>query len=100
MDRDWSSSVELQSTSVNKAVGLSKLCEALAIPMEEVWAFGDDLNDLQMLTEVGWGVAMLNASDTVKAVANDVTEFSYDDDGLAKYLTKHVLRVLPEKGTL
>ncbi|CAK0861571.1 unnamed protein product [Prorocentrum cordatum] len=47
---------ELQSDRVNKADGLAGLCQAIGVQMQSVWAFGDDLNDLRMLQEVGWGV--------------------------------------------
>ena len=53
-------------------------------------AFGDDMNDLGMLKLVGTAVAVSNAIDEVKAIADDITD-SNDDDGVAKYLEKAIL---------
>ena len=54
---------------------------------EEIMAFGDGENDIDMLKFAGIGVAMGNASDEVKAAADYVTD-SVDADGIAKAL-KH-----------
>ena len=59
----------------------------------KVWAFGDDANDLRMLSEVGWGVRMANHLPALAGVGQDVTEFTNEEDGVAKYLEKHLLRV-------
>lgn len=58
--------------------------------MEDVIAFGDDCNDLDMLKIAGGSVAVANAIDDVKAVADFVTE-SCDEDGVAKYIEYYVL---------
>merc|ERR1712187_1013688 len=76
---------EVQSTRVNKAGGLSGLCAALEISMASVWAFGDDSNDVPMLSEVGWGVRMKNHLPALDGVGKDVTDCSNDEDGVAKY---------------
>ena len=49
-------------------------------------AFGDEYNDVEMLEFAGCGVAMKNGSEQAKKVANDITEFTNDEDGLAIYL--------------
>ena len=51
----------------------------------EAMAFGDGENDIPMLTHVGIGVAMGNASDAVKACANYVTT-SVEEDGVVRAL--------------
>jgi len=58
--------------------------------MNETAAFGDDYNDLQMLRECGIGVAMENALDEIKAVADCICDTN-DNDGVAKWLEKNVL---------
>lgn len=53
-------------------------------------AHGDEHNDEEMLSYAGWGVAMNNATDKIKSVANDVTEKTNDQDGLADYLENYL----------
>jgi Cof subfamily protein (haloacid dehalogenase superfamily) len=69
----------------SKARGIQALIEHLNIPMENVYAFGDGLNDLQMLTYVPNGIAMGNASDNVKHAAKYITD-DVDNDGILKGL--------------
>ena len=52
-------------------------------------AFGDAQNDKTMIKYVGTGVAMANASDELKAVADEIT-LSNNDDGIAASLLKHI----------
>lgn len=52
-------------------------------------AFGDDKNDVDMIKNCGTGVAVDNAIDEVKAVACDICP-SNDDDGVAKWLERHI----------
>ncbi|MFU1825112.1 HAD hydrolase family protein, partial [Enterococcus faecium] len=56
----------------------------------DIIAFGDEHNDEEMLSYAGWGVAMNNATDKIKSVANDVTEKTNDHDGLADYLENYL----------
>lgn len=57
------------------------------IAIADTMAFGDGGNDIAILRQAGIGVAMGNANDDVKAVANYITS-SVDDDGIANAL-KH-----------
>jgi Cof subfamily protein (haloacid dehalogenase superfamily) len=61
---------------VSKAIGIEKLLEALNIHKENSFAFGDGLNDVEMLTSVGTGIAMGNAVPEAKAAANVITTSS------------------------
>lgn len=70
-----------------KHVGIQKLLDHYGINRTETMAFGDGGNDLDMLQYVGTGIAMGNAKDHVKAVADYVTT-SVDDDGIFNAL-KH-----------
>eukprot|EP00439_Symbiodinium_sp_Y106_P081698 s12_g20.t2 len=63
---------EVQSSTVNKADGLRELCKAIDVPMQHVWAFGDDANDVRMLSEVGWGVCMANHLPALAGVGRDL----------------------------
>jgi len=86
-----SNTCEVQSDSVNKADGVGALCKFLGISLESVWAFGDDSNDLRMLTESGWGVRMRNHTPSLENVGSDVTRLTNKEDGVAVYLEEHLL---------
>lgn len=58
------------------------LCKYLGIKLDEVMAFGDQLNDISMISIVGFGVAMGNAKDEVKQIADFVT-LTNDENGVA-----------------
>jgi Cof subfamily protein (haloacid dehalogenase superfamily) len=82
--RRWSSGArtcDVNLTNSNKAVGLTKLLERFGIAPDEAIAFGDGLNDMEMLSLVGMGVAMGNARDELKQVADMVT-LSAEEDGV------------------
>ncbi len=74
-------SLDLLPKGGSKAMGIEKLTEILGIPAERQYAFGDGLNDLEMLSTVKNSVAMGNAKDQVKEVAKYVTK-SVEDDGI------------------
>lgn len=65
----------------SKAEGIKKIIERLGISRNSVFAFGDGLNDLEMLRFVGNGVAMGNALGEVKDVADYVTK-DVGEDGI------------------
>lgn len=69
----------------SKARGIQKLLEKVNIPIEQTIAFGDGLNDIEMLQAVGTGVAMGNGHDSVKRIA-DVVADHVENDGLAKVM--------------
>ena len=82
--------IEFNPLGVNKASGLSEVCELLGCRMEEVVAVGDSLNDLAMIEQAGLGIAMGNAQDAVKAVADAIT-LTNAEDGVAEVIRKHLL---------
>lgn len=71
-----------------KSRGIYDICAALNIPLAETMAFGDGLNDIEMISAVGFGVAMGDAREEVKAVARYITG-TVEEDGIA-----HALRTL------
>lgn len=82
--------LEMVNPKANKGAALAYLAEKLDIKQEEVMAIGDSNNDLDMLRYAGWGVAMGNAADKVKAAARFVTARN-DEDGVAEAVIKYVL---------
>lgn len=73
---------------VNKAAGLRVLCERWGVCPEEVVAFGDEDNDIEMIQFAGCGVAMGNAIEELKALAKEVT-VTNEEDGVAKWIEEH-----------
>ena len=82
--------IEVNDSGINKGIGLLKLGELLGIKREEIMACGDGENDIDMLREVGFGVAVANAEQSVKAVADYIT-LSNDEEGVAKAIEQFVL---------
>jgi hydroxymethylpyrimidine pyrophosphatase-like HAD family hydrolase len=80
--------VECLHPLVNKGEGLRRLCGALGIPLSEVVAFGDGDNDAEFIQLAGLGLAMANARHLLKDVADGVTDYSNDEDGVARALRK------------
>ena len=73
-----------------KAKATAELASVWGIAAHEIAAFGDDLNDVDMLSYAGVAVAMGNALPEVKAVSDHIC-LSNDEDGLAKWLEEHIL---------
>ena len=80
---------EVTPHGADKGAALARLCAQLDIVAEEVVAFGDNLNDLTMLEWAGRGVAMGNALDEVKAVADETTSTNVEF-GVARILEELV----------
>lgn len=81
-------STDVLPSGGSKAKGIERIMEKVGIGSSNVYAVGDGLNDIEMLTSVGTGIAMGNAKSEVKQAADYVTD-DVDDDGVLKGL-KHV----------
>lgn len=79
---------EFLESDMSKGAGLLQMCKQLEVKPEEVVAFGDGDNDVEFLQYAGWGVAMKNGGVMAKSAANDITERTNDEDGMALYLEK------------
>ncbi|MEE2644018.1 MAG: Cof-type HAD-IIB family hydrolase [Myxococcota bacterium] len=77
--------LEVLPRGVNKGVALQEVLSTLGLSSDEVIAFGDGLNDLELLTVAGRGVAMENAHAALKACADECAP-RHDEDGIARYL--------------
>jgi len=82
--------LELNPIGVSKASGLREVCAMLGIGMDEIVACGDSLNDAAMIVEAGLGVAMGNAQEEVKRIADAVT-LTNDEDGVAHVIRTYML---------
>ena len=81
--------LQIMHKDATKAKAVSELALLWDIAPSGIVAFGDDLNDIDMLSYAGVGVAMGNALDEVKAVSNFICS-NNDDDGLAKWVMQHI----------
>lgn len=81
--------LELSVKGVTKASGMREVCDLFGVSMSEVIAMGDSDNDVKLLQAAGFGVAMGNSFESVKAVADAVTETN-NEDGVAKAIQKYV----------
>ncbi|OAN33046.1 Cof-type HAD-IIB family hydrolase [Microbacterium sp. H83] len=79
--------VEVMAEGVTKATGLARLCAHVGIDRADVVAFGDALNDVEMLRWAGHGVAMADAAPVVQEAADETTT-SNDDDGVARVIER------------
>jgi Cof subfamily protein (haloacid dehalogenase superfamily) len=81
--------LEFASPDVTKAAGLEFLAEHLAFTRERTVAFGDGENDIELVDWAAYGVAVANADDRVKEIANFVCP-SVDDEGVAQVLEAYL----------
>lgn len=84
--------VEATAQGVDKGYGLRHLCALLAIDPARVMAIGDSENDIPMLQAAGFAVAMGNATDDVKAVADWIAP-TIEEDGVAVALQQWILNL-------
>lgn len=82
--------LEINREGTNKGLGLLQLGKLLGISRDEIMACGDGGNDVEMLKEVGFAVAMENGIESVKKAADFVTATN-DEDGVAKAFEQFVL---------
>lgn len=80
--------LEINPSGTSKGNALAFCADLLGFHLHKTIAFGDSLNDISMLTAAGTGVAVGNAWNEVKAVADAVC-MSNEDDGVAQYLVHH-----------
>jgi hydroxymethylpyrimidine pyrophosphatase-like HAD family hydrolase len=83
--------LEFASPDVTKAAGLDFLAEHLGFTPESTVACGDGENDIQLLEWAGYGIAVANADERVKNVADFVCP-SVDDEGVAQVLEAFLAR--------
>lgn len=80
--------LEFSPKGINKAYALSYLLNVLKTSSENLFAFGDEHNDTQMLKFAGIGFAMKNASPLLLPFADEQLDYTNDEDGVAKKLAE------------
>ena len=81
--------LEFQDPRVNKGLGVQQFCREHGIDEEDVICFGDMSNDNGMMSLPGTSVCLCNGSDDTKALADYVTEYDNDHDGLGRWMLDH-----------
>ena len=81
--------IDIMRENTTKGNGIRILCSKLGIPLEETVAFGDSMNDEDMLKTAGFSVAMGNAIPEIKNICDYVT-LSNDEQGITHAL-KHII---------
>ncbi|QKS70157.1 HAD family phosphatase [Paenalkalicoccus suaedae] len=89
----WDDGFELVRKNVSKWSAIEYLLNKYGIKRAEAMAFGDGPNDVEMLKQCGTGVAMGNANNVLKSVADFVT-LDHEKDGLSFFLEKNILQTV------
>lgn len=82
--------LEVNRNDISKGKALEFIANSYGIKKEEIVAVGDGENDVELLKAAGLGIAMENAMDELKEVANEFTS-SNDNDGVVKVIKKYFL---------
>jgi len=90
LSSSWFDNVEILRPGAGKGAALNDLSKALGLKKSQVMAFGDNLNDLDMLQSAGVPVAMENAIEPLKAIARYVAPH-HDASGVGRMLRALVL---------
>ena len=86
----WDRAVDIIPASGGKGVGIEHVLAYYHLDKSQAMAFGDGNNDKEMLQAVGCGIAMANASEELKKIA-DVICVSAEEDGIYQYCVEHGL---------
>ena len=82
--------LEIYSAEVSKATGIFEVLKYFDIPVENSFAFGDGINDHEMISKVGNGIAMGTGAEDLKRSAKFVVP-SVHEDGVAVGIEKYIL---------
>lgn len=79
---------DISSKFIDKGMAAKILASYYNVDIRDVIAYGDEINDKEMLLAVGYGVAMKNANIVIKSIANDITLKTNDEGGVGHHLTQ------------
>lgn len=83
--------LEVLNKSVSKGLAVKYLADILGIEREEVLAVGDGYNDVSMIEYAGTGVAMRNAPEGVKEIADHITERTNNESVVVEIMEKYII---------
>ncbi len=81
---------ELINRAFDKGRGIERVCRHLGVDVKDTIAFGDSMNDVEMIKTAGLGICMENGSETLKKLADEICP-AVAEDGLRKAFEKHGL---------
>jgi Cof subfamily protein (haloacid dehalogenase superfamily) len=81
---------ELTNIGVTKGHAMARLCERLGMESKDIAAIGDNLNDLDMIQFAGFGIAVGNGAEAVRAAADAVCA-TQANDGVAEAIERYIL---------
>jgi len=90
---DYNFIIELYTPKTNKGRALDYVANHLGFSKDQIIAFGDGHNDLEMIQYAGIGVAMKNARDELKVVADYVSPYTHKEYAIEKFLKAHFKKV-------
>lgn len=79
--------ITLTNKNASKGFAADILAQYYNKDIRDVIAFGDQLNDFEMLQKVGIGIAMKNGSESLKYISKGITHYTNDEGGLGEYLS-------------
>ncbi|PQP78040.1 Cof-type HAD-IIB family hydrolase [Spiroplasma sp. ChiS] len=80
--------INITNKLVSKGFAANILAQYYNVDIRDVIAFGDEMNDLELLQNVGYGIAMKNGNDNLKTNARGITHLTNDEGGVGDYLQK------------
>ncbi len=89
IDKDYEY-LDISASNVSKGNAVNALSNYLSIPKKHILAIGDNINDISMFNVANIGVAVSNAYDEVKEVADFVTQNSAENGGFAEAIYKFI----------
>jgi len=82
---------DMMPYNVTKIIGTMEIAKEMGISMDEVIAVGDQDNDYTNIKGAGLGIAVANATDEIKEVADVVLDRSCNEDAIAYVIDKYIL---------
>lgn len=82
---------ETMAEGIDKGTGIKEMIEHFNIPQSDILVIGDSDNDRSMFAFGHYTVAMKNARPEIQALTKDVTSYTNDEDGAARYLESNLL---------
>ena len=83
--------IEFSDSRVMKSYGIQTAIAPYQADLSNVIVFGDEGNDLEMLTKAGIGVCMKNGTDLAKSHADEITDYTNEESGVVRHLKKKFL---------
>ncbi len=84
--------LEVMNIDADKGYALEYLMKLMNIENNNVMAIGDAMNDYGMINFAGTGVAMINAIDEIKSIANITTTKNNNESGVAEIVNKYIIK--------